>query len=149
MKQDDKELLLRDLCGRLPYGVKGLLCEDCICTLDRIWAKKGYESVVFAGDYCELDSFKPYLFPLSSLTSSEAAAIERIMGCNFPWYIQYGLLEWTVGGSVESETFELRIEQFERLTEYLNSHHFDYRGLIEKGLAIDATDLNIYKKETK
>ena len=74
---------------------------------------------------------------------------KHIMGCNIPWNIQYGFLEWTVGGSVESETFELKICQVEKMMEFFNSHHLDYRGLIEKGVAIDATGLNIYKEDVK
>ena len=149
MTQEDKNLLLKDLCARLPYGVKieityskdsgsslrARLCSEGINTLDTniLWLFQQSEIYI-----------KPYLFPLHSLTSSEVEAIEHIIGCNFPWNIQYGLLEWTVGGSVESETFELKIEQIERLIEFLNSHHIDYRGLIPMGSAIDATNLNIY-----
>lgn len=149
MTQEDKNLLLKDLCARLPYGVKidviyskesgsslrSRLCSEGINTLDTniLWLFQQNEIYI-----------KPYLFPLHSLTLSEAEAIEHIIGCNFPWNIQYGFLEWTVGGSVESETFELKIEQIEQLMEFLNSHHIDYRGLIPMGSAIDATNLNIY-----
>ena len=149
-----KEQLLKDLCARLPYGVK-FACNKNVYTvkgLDLIVTDEGdWEYAVTAKGITpiEIDFIKPYLFPLSSLTSSDAEAIEHIMGCDIPWNIQYGLLEWTVGGSVESETFDLRIEQIERLMEFLNSNHIDYRGLIEKGLAIDATGLNVYKEETK
>ena len=146
MTQEDKNLLLKDLCGRLPYRVKckyydcceGDYNEGTICGFER------QEYIQIDGVCIHIEEVKPYLFPLRSLTSSEAEAIEHIMGCNFPWNIQYGLLEWTVGGSVESETFELKIEQIERLIEFLNSHHIDYRGLIPMGSAIDATNLNIY-----
>lgn len=158
----DGDLLLKDLCGRLPYGVfcEGITTDIDIDT-DRYYNRKvkGVLSVIhhYNSDYatiglmseCNLETIKPYLFPLRSLTSSEADAIEHIMGCNIPWNIQYGFLEWTVGGSVESETFELKICQVEKMMEFLNSHHFDYRGLIEKGLAIDATGLNIYNEERK
>ena len=152
-----KEQLLKDLCGRLPYGVKIKTSFDKIdepIELKSINMRNGTFSV--GGEYTTisgipLDTYecKPYLFPLSSLTSSDAEAIEHIMGCDIPWNIQYGLLEWTVGGSVESETFDLRIEQIERLMEFLNSNNIDYRGLIEKGLAIDATGLNVYKEKVK
>lgn len=101
----------------------------------------------FGEENVPIEEFKPYLYPLRSLTSSEAEDVERIMGCNIPWRISEGLIEWTVGGSVESETFELRIDQIEQLTEFLNAHHFDYRGLIEQGLAIDATGVAMYSKE--
>ena len=156
MKIEDQDLLLKDLCGRLPYGVK---CQN----FNHVYGKNVFKvtDIRDNGYVCGTINnqhgwavfdpleLKPYLFPLRSLTSSEAEAVEHIMGCNFPWNIQYGLLEWTVGGSVESETFDLRIEQIERLMEFFNSHHIDFRGLIPMGLAIDATGLNIYKEETK
>ena len=117
----DKELLLKDICGRLPYGVKGILCEDGVWTLDRIWTKKGYESVVFAGDYYDVDCFKPYLFPLSSMTPKQKAELSILVV------------------DVEDIFKSFLIE-----VEFYHKHHIDYRGFIEKGLAIDATGLNIY-----
>ena len=126
MKQEDKELLLRDLCCRLPYGVKckvsynsGVI-NDADATLYGI-DKDGF--LMFdeiGGDHREF-LCKPYLFPLSSMT-----------------------------GRLKSELFNLRINIEEPFQDSLceidfyNKKHFDYRGLIEKGLAIDATNLNIY-----
>lgn len=151
MKKEDKELLLRDLCSRLPYGVKALCTE--------INTKKVYEVegvCVYHKDVpivhlrgqglinMPIMYVGPYLFPLSSLTSAQVGRIQDIMGCNVPWNISNGLLDWSVGGSVESEMFELRVEQIEQLIDFFNSNHIDYLGLIEKSLAIDATGLNIY-----
>ena len=146
MTHGDKELLLKDLCARLPYGVKGNYQNSDDELLRKVTIIYNYlepNGMVMTGD------IKPYLFPLSAMSTSEMNEIVEITGCNFPWFISEGKLEWTVGGSVESETFDLRIEQIERLMEFLNSHHIDYRGLIPMGLAIDATGLNIYKEETK
>lgn len=155
MTEEQKQLLIKDLCGRLPYGVNILHVKDGIIgvlSTINIYVEGREEklkcSIPFFGeDNVPIEEFKPYLYPLSSLTSSEAEDIERIMGCNILWRISEGLIEWTVGGSVESEIFELRIDQIEQLTEFLNAHHFDYRGLIEKGLAIDATGVVMYSKE--
>lgn len=155
MTEEQKQLLIKDLCGRLPYGVNILHVKDGIIGVlstiniyvDGREQKLKCSTSFFGEDNVPIEEFKPYLYPLSSLTSSEAEEIERIMGCNIPWRISEGLIEWTVGGSVESETFELRIDQIERLTEFLNAHHFDYRGLIEKGLAINATGVVMYSKE--
>lgn len=146
MTKEDKELLLKDLCGRLPYGVKGNYQnsdDKLLRSITIIYRYLEPNGMVMTGD------IKPYLFPLSAMSTSEMNEIVEITGCNFPWFISEGKLEWTVGGSVESETFDLRIEQIEGLMEFLNSHHIDYRGLIPMGLAIDATGLNIYKEETK
>lgn len=155
MTEEQKQLLIKDLCGRLPYGVKILHVKDGIMGVlsnINIYVEGREEklkcSIPFFGkDNVPIEEFKPYLRPLSSLTSSEDEEFKRIMGCIIPWRISEGLIEWTVGGSVESEIFELRIDQIEQLTEFLNAHHFDYRGLIEQGLAIDATGVVMYSKE--
>ena len=118
MTQEEKELLLKDLCARLPYGVKGnflnsdgslsndpllrkvSITYSCLVTVD------GNEGMVLNGD------IKPYLFPLSSMTEEQKLEYKRT--CTL------ASLDW------------------------LNKNHFDYRGLIPMGLAIDATGKNIY-----
>ena len=142
MKQEDKELLLKDLCARLPYGVKidvtyskdsdsslrARLCYEGINILDTniLWLFQQSEVYI-----------KPYLFPLSSMTEEQKEEYgkcydidlingtknlyDRLDGKNvLNGYPMYNHIDW------------------------LNKNHFDYRGLIEKGLAIDATNLNIY-----
>ena len=128
MTQEDKEILLKDLCARLPYGVK------CIVTKSRIEeGQKGdmgklvcicLEGVNCISDipfFSEFGNFKPYLFPLSSMTEEQEKEYNNLncyeLGC-FP--------------------------HTEEALDYLIKNHFDYRGLIEMGLAIDATNLNIY-----
>ena len=128
MTQEDKKLLLKDLCTRLPYGVK------CIVTKSRIEeGQKGdmgklvcicLEGVNCISDipfFSEFGNFKPYLFPLSSMTEEQEEEYNDLncyeLGC-FP--------------------------HTEEALDYLIKNHFDYRGLIEMGLAIDATNLNIY-----
>ena len=136
MTQEQKDLLLKDLCGRLPYGVKGMLCEDCICTLDKVWTKKGYESVVFAGDYYDVDCFKPYLFPLSSMTE------EQQKEANLFDDMDMDILSENLGRNHRNKT-NIPTATY-NYTDWLNKNNFDYRGLIRKGLAIDCTNLNIY-----
>jgi hypothetical protein len=125
MTEEYKDLLLKDICSRLPYGVKGVLCDDCTCTLDRIWTKKGYESVIIAGDYYDIEDFKPYLFPLSSMNEEQDK--------------EFALLQTSAG----KEGF-LYAWNCANMMKWLIENHFDYNGLIEKGLAIDATNKNIY-----
>ena len=134
MTQEEKELLLKDLCGRLPYKVKvqdtyyNELEPAPIWLLDlnaqavRLFADEGYQSIEY---------IKPYLFPLSSMTEKQCYKLASIRsGFQDCWkYIKTPI--------------PLSICNFEQI-DWFHRNHFDYRGLIEKGLALDATGLNIY-----
>lgn len=151
MEKDLKELLLKDLCGRLPYGIKGnflnsdgslsndpllrkvSITYNCLVTAD------GNEGMVLNGD------LKPYLFPLSSMTEEQAEELFRIFGLECPSteedYIKINEvtgITFFLNSGFDVET------HLDKLIDWLNKNHFDYRGLIPKGLALDATDLNIY-----
>ena len=149
MTQEHKELLLKDLCARLPYGVK-FMCNKNIYTtkgLDLIVTDEGdWEYAVTAKDTApiEIDFIKPYLFPLSSMTDKQAKEIQEITGN--PDYaciiIKTDGLELWLNYIDTDPTISL--DAIFEVQDYLNKNHFDYRGLIEKGLAIDATNLNIY-----
>ena len=128
MKQEEKNLLLKDLCCRLPYGVKckvsynsGVI-NDADATLYGI-DKDGF--LMFdeiGGDHREF-LCKPYLFPLSSMTERQKKELLAILEDESDDGVEY------------------------KVVDFYNKNHFDYRGLIPKGLALDATGLNIYKKE--
>ena len=134
MTQEEKELLLKDLCERLPYKVKvqdtyyNELEPAPIWLLDlnaqavRLFADEGYQSIEY---------IKPYLFPLSSMTEKQCYKLASIRsGFQDCWkYIKTPI--------------PLSICNFEQI-DWFHRNHFDYRGLIEKGLALDATGLNIY-----
>ena len=113
MTQEEKQLLLKDLCARLPYSL-----QIHIITV--------FQSVEFDGtlrchDLEALTSYrieiKPYLRPLSSMTEEENTTYE------------YGFLY--------SNDLQIYAEEY---IDWLNAHHFDYRGLIEKGLALEALE---------
>ena len=136
MTSEEKQLLLKDLCARLPYEVKVEYRGEPI-TLDYALFAKEY-SLAF-GQYPmkfnldKLDTIKPYLRPMSSMTVEEQK-------------------EWFEQGNVDYDC-EFKPEptvavEFSHLSvDWLNAHHFDYRGLIEKGLAIEVTEENNpYKK---
>lgn len=138
MKQEDKELLLKDLCARIPYKVKievtyskesgsslrTRLCSEGINTLDTNILGLLQQSEVY---------IKPYLFPLSSMTEEQKREYNR-------WKHEVPVCRYEYGDIVEEVELFDSPESFE----YLIENHFDYRGLIEKGLAINATKLNIY-----
>lgn len=114
MTQEQKDLLLKDLCSRLPYFVKVQIKNE-IVVLDSICDDDGYH-FNFIGDDREgvnIEEIKPYLFPLSSMTEEQFKEYMTIPS-------GYPTIDW------------------------FNKNLFDYRCLIESGLAIDATGKNIY-----
>jgi hypothetical protein len=132
MTQTDKELLLKDLCSRLPYGVKvqdiyyNSLEPAPIWLIDinaqnvRMFADEGYQSIEY---------IKPYLFPMSSMTEEQKEEFNT----------QSLKLQLQV---IDEEIMYEKATEFE--VDFYNKHHLDWRGLIPMGLANDATGLNIY-----
>ena len=156
MTQADKKLLLKDLCARLPYGVKVKVLNEDILRYDYSSEEggfiKGIENVndgLFViecrkdGYVLSYDEFKPYLFPLSSITEmlEELNTIGFFKYCDTIANVSH--LESKNGISEEIYTY-IDIESISGLMNFFHSHHIDYRGLIEKGLAIDATGLDVY-----
>lgn len=130
MTLEQKELLLKDLCARLPYGV--VIQEKCVEHDETFLPNKDVDRLVNidtdadslitnGGSSYYLDEIKPYLFPLSSMTEEQRKEYENTT-------IKDGIL--TVWTTITYDWF--------------NENHFDYRGLIPKGLAIDANGKNIY-----
>ena len=123
MTQEDKELLLKDLCARLPYNVicqvefkEGGKYNSKVMLLSGIFTDKAYFTTKGGSIYS--NEYKPYLFPLSSMTEEQEK--EWLYTLSSDYHITYDTVDW------------------------LNKNYFDYRGLIPMGLAIDATNLNIY-----
>ena len=121
MIQKDKELILKDISGRLPYcpvvqislfrndGRKRDIDLDPRVT-ENIWE--------LTDKYCAL----PYLRPMSSMTATEV--------------LEYISLKESI---VASDGITYAFETYKSI-DWLNAHHFDYRNLIEKGLAIEAPE---------
>ena len=132
MNQEDKELLLKDLCGRLPYGVKGNYQNSDDELLRKVTIMYRYlepNGMVMTGD------IKPYLFPMSSMTEEQKQESR----------FESSLLNAFINGYISLfEDEELTVNDIVRMLDWLNKNHFDYRDLIPKGLAIDCTNLNIY-----
>lgn len=133
MKQEDKELLLKDLCVRLPYGVKvnneiqGDFKIYGIC-----------ENFVFGrNEACHIDfdieKIKPYLFPMSSITPEQEKELSKLG-------VSYG--EYALHDDIRG--LGIMVDEAYIFFEFCYKHHIDFLGLIEKSLAIDATGLNIY-----
>ena len=125
MTQDQKDLLIKDLCGRLSHGVKCKILEtnevkilgsiqyDGENTLFDFWED---DQKIQYGYQLYLSEFKPYLLPISSMTKEQKKYIR------------------------DNHTFGATHELFD----WLDKNNYDYRGLIEMGLVDDATGLNIY-----
>ena len=149
MTQENKEFLLKDLCARIPYNVVGKCEIDASydTSFDTIFQTHKFNAVLYGikedllfvtpliedrdeqefaneevANGIDVLDFKSYLFPMSSMTEEQKKDY------------QYITERWMYNSSYSiSDSID-----------WLNAHYFDYRGLIEKELAIDATGLNIY-----
>jgi hypothetical protein len=124
MTQEQKEILLKDLCARLPYGV---ICEDIYGNaLELNSIDKPNTATFKCSDNTfwttDLDKCKPYLFPLSSMTEEQKEEWKSLMIKD-----SFGILYYTL-----------------QSYDYLYKNHIDIRGFIDMGLANDATGKNIY-----
>lgn len=136
MTQENKELLLKDICGRLPYGVKGLVTFNGnifmsqVQTEDRtIDGKLYYRFAEFQDSWYDNVTIKPYLFPISSMSEDLTNEL----------YTNLTELELK---AINDEIEHSAVSAFE--IDFYHKHHIDYRGIIPMGLANDATGLNIY-----
>ena len=149
MTQEYKELLIKDLCARLPYNV---ICQvefkedgkynSKVMLLSGIFTDKAYFTTKGGSIYS--NEYKPYLFPLSSMTEEQEKEIQQIIGNpDYACIIRKtdGLELWL--NFIDTDP-TIWLDVIFEVQDYLNKNHFDYRGLIPMGLAIDATGLNIY-----
>ena len=144
MTQEEKQLLLKDLCARLPYGVK-VCVDDCICALldistemgDKLNGKTfhtaGFNKSNGHYDFCAISEVKPYLRPMSSMTEDERLELSRLSNDKFKFYL------YTM--KPEIICYE-KYNYFEgvNVLDWLNAHYFDYHGLIPMGLALEAPE---------
>lgn len=122
MTEQEKQILLQDLCGRLPYKVK---IEANICP-----------RALFPMDVVAENLPKPYLRPMLSMTEEEKCEYNKLLaGCE-----EKDQADYNITTLVDSMLFFV--------IDWLNAHHFDYRGLIEKGLALEAPK-GMYKTKTE
>lgn len=137
MTQENKDLLLKDLCARLPYNV---ICQvefkengkynSKVMLLSGIFTDEAYFTTKGGSIYS--NEYKPYLFPLSSMTEEQKQYLKNRF-----------CYDWD-GEPYDLWKCQIEIVDTEELIDWFNKNRFDYRGLIPTGLAIDATVLNIY-----
>ena len=118
MTHVEKELLATDLSGRLNYEpyIKIEGCADVFLTCIYYEYEDYGTKNYYVNNGYDISRVKPYLLPLSSMNKEQKKYIRD----NYTFGATYELFDW------------------------FDKNHYDYRGLIQKGLAIDATDLNIY-----
>lgn len=123
MTQEEKQLLLIDICARLPHKVR-IKCDAYPngAVVKGIVGEQVFHTPYFIGgeiiiDKHTIDTVRPYLRPMSSMTEEEEREFEETLQ-----YTQYTL-----------ESYD-----------WLNKNHFDYRDLIPMGLALEAPE-NMYK----
>lgn len=124
MTQEEKELLFKDLCARLPYKPKVHIEHDVFYDEREPYDTELNLSVLY--NRCAGMEIKPYLRPMSSMTDEEEG--------------RYNLCQ-AMAHSISEEHWTANdgnVWKYSDAIDYLNEHHFDYRSLIEKGLALEA-----------
>lgn len=141
MAQEQKQLLLQDLCSRLPYGV----------FVEYDYGDGVKRATKFHGNYLYLmmlgklqwKDFKPYLRPMSSMTEEEKKEfIDATDG-----ELRYSEVFDVIKPMCESEDYCPSFVSYLKAIDWLNAHHFDFRGLTSLGLTIAVTDENNPYKE--
>jgi len=143
MTQEDRQLLLKDLCARLPYGVKFKADnEECIREIHYI-----RDEDVYIREYSNLpywiDTIKPYFRPMSSMTKEERNEYRKAFEKDF------AILEDSIDAPIAYKYSDGMIVSDRVLfneIDWLNKKMFDFRGLIPMGLALEAKE-DMYKTE--
>lgn len=141
MTQEEKQLLLKDLCTRLPYGVK-------VCAMFNTGNRYTANVTAISADidYIQIrqndlhpytgssvEDIRPYLRPMSSMTDEEYEEYEKANDLDTDDSSE------TLKENMRAKS-RVRISKWYHGVDWLNEHHFDFRGLIEKGLALEAPE---------
>lgn len=124
MTQEQKDLLIKDLCARLPYRVKVKFEYVITSPAEIIGINKFF--IECEDVSADIEDIKPYLFPMSSMTEEQRKEFDISMDMGY------------------AAAYNAEINCANRMIDFFHKHHMDYRGLIPMGLAIDATNKDIY-----
>ena len=131
MTEEERQLLLADLCARLPYGVNINLDEEYNARLTGIDEDGNLTADIPADFAFSIDEIKPYLRPMESMTEEELK--------EFVSFTSQSMHRFICGATNTDHWYNAYEEE-----DWLLAHHFDYRGLIEKGLVLEAPE-GMYK----
>ena len=149
MTQEERMLLIKDLSARLPYavtvehtsGFRGTLHDITVYHVydenDNVHDAICYTDFFGDEDDIYIEYFKPYLFPLSSMTEAQQEEFDRIYADDMQ------VVANNLKNRLDGKPYETNLGHYRHI-DWLNANHFDYRGLIPMGLSEDATDKNIY-----
>lgn len=152
MTREDKQLLIKDLCARQPYGVKVSVGRDRMNDyiepevenyLTLYYINPQRLECIFKECWwtAYIGAIRQYLRPMSSMTEEERNEISKKL--NYEFYVDdEGAL------CAEDDRHRVRVDLIEIYIDWLNAHYFDYRGLIEKGLALEAPE-DMYNIKTE
>ena len=145
MTQEEKQLLLKDLCARIPYRTfvclnPGAYNKPETCILTGVHGEKVHLNV--DSDPFRIDHIKPYLRPMSSMTEEEKKELKSVTCPEGTGYFDEQYLICPISHFGEHISYDFMSD----ILNWLNAHHFDYRGLIEKGFALEAPE-DMYKTE--
>lgn len=152
MKPEDKELLFKDIAARLPYGVKIKVRSNDVRTVRTIDVISGIvtfvepDSISPFGIHIEHPTtsrqvVKPYLRPMSSMTEDEFVYFMSIRGMNLKSHEIQKMMSENFSHP-NGMAIVNTLGRYSHNIDWLNENMFDYRGLIEKGLAISITEEN-------
>ena len=144
MTQEEKRLLLIDLCARLPYGVKVHITDEWFYDKIEPYDRR-LDCDVIKSIRENQYTVKPYLRPISSITDEEWKEFEHLVFGIGPYHNEK-LLRYSMKVVDNTGEEQLLFVRGGVDTDWFNAHHFDYRGLIEKGLALEASE-DMYKTE--
>lgn len=143
MTQEDRQLLLKDLCARLPYGVIVYNPNPAGGEWDELISMDiptGTVTLLYDGCTYKVEKIKPYLRPISSLNKREKESLRAELSKDTALYAAV-VRRIADGDETASGTAILHFAE-----DWCNANHIDYRGMIEKGLAIEAPK-DMYKTE--
>ena len=134
MTQEDRELLIKDLCGRLPYHVKIHSWDGKLIVSDLNTFPFSTELMYEEDMWDQLSGFKPYLRPMSSMTEEEKREVSKLGVCD--------------DGAFHNDIYDVGTSMEEAFTaiSWFLERHFDINYLIEKGLALEAPE-EMYKTD--